>query len=640
MDKSGIRGLRATQIFKKISCDLRWCDECNVPVIGLDKCDRCGSLTRAVRIVPPGDVRLAFEASIRLIRSAIEKSLGIRAAKKLLPPNSFVLLNKVQSFDVAYEVIVDGYSVGIAWYEPIEKRWLFRPAYYGIKIVVDSGCASFADVHENIAPGKIVKRYDIVGEPLSKYIAVRDRRGVLGLGKIIRKGLAIVKTWSIRGQCPTLGRGFSIERAIEANEGRLKALERVAMERIAKALRLGKAFVTVSGGKDSTVVAFIARECGVKNFVFVDTGLELPETYKTVDKLEAVLGGIERLGDPQAFWKTLEVLGPPARDFRWCSRICKLSHISKWCREKGLTVSITGQRRYESVSRALSAPITRSGSLSRGFVVSPIHEWSSLEVLLYIIANGLPLNPLYKAGFDRVGCFMCPTSRLAEFEFVKNVHYDYWSRWEKELEAWRRRWGLPRLWIDLGLWRWRFRYPGEVKKFVRSNNQELEYIHRLEKMVRQYTLLTVEKIEEGVRILMVSKRYRAELQRLRGACVAAGFQLIKTTSNCIECSDAIAKIKMCRECVEMIVKIKSSRDHEKAIRSCRRALKAWFFSVSMLCLRCGLCSHACGRNAVKLGDIDIEKCSSCARCVFICPISMLADPLIELLREITATLQT
>ncbi len=629
MVKRGAKGFEATRIFRRIVCDLRWCDECNVPVVSSDKCGLCGAKTRKVRVVPPGDVRPAFEFDVDIVREAVRSCLGRKAVEKLVPSTSFILLNKVQAFDAAYEVVVDGYSIGIVWYEPVEKRWLFRPAYYGAKIIVDEGCAGFVIVEGNAVPGKIIANYRVIGDVSSRYVALVDAKGNVGLGKLVKGGVAVLKRWDLKGSCPRLGKGRDFKKAIDANIERLEKLERIAINRVVKALRLGKAFVTVSGGKDSTVVAYIASQCGVKNFVFVDTGLELPETYDTVHRLEQLLGSVERIGNPKMFWQAVEVLGPPARDFRWCSRVCKLSHISKWCKSKDANVSVTGQRRYESVSRALAQPIMRSGSFSRGFVVSPIHEWSSLEVVLYIFMRGLPLNPLYQRGFDRVGCFMCPTSRLAEFDLVKSIYVDRWSRWEEVLERWRRRWELPRIWVDLGLWRWRLSYPAEVLKYCRD--PRILGVQYLESLVKEHSVVTVERRSDSLIVTMYSKRYRADVKRLLGAAYAVGLRVIKVTPDRVELVDRNAKVVMSCEGVEVYTEFVNK---ERLLRVYRRALKAWFFSVSALCLGCNLCELVCGKSLVKRGIIDTRGCGSCARCVFVCPISMLAEPIIKLVERV------
>jgi len=73
---------------------------------------------------------------------------------------------------------------------------------------------------------------------------------------------------------------------------------------------------------------------------------------------------------------------------------------------------------------------------------------------MYIEMNKLEPNPLYYAGYERIGCFMCPASTLAELVLLEETHPDIWGKWLEVLEYWRRRLDLPREWIDYALWRW------------------------------------------------------------------------------------------------------------------------------------------------------------------------------------------
>ncbi|MGB3219736.1 MAG: phosphoadenosine phosphosulfate reductase family protein, partial [Anaerolineae bacterium] len=61
--------------------------------------------------------------------------------------------------------------------------------------------------------------------------------------------------------------------------------------------------VSLSGGKDSTALAIYMRDrIPDVEYVFCDTGEELPETYEYLDKLEVFLGSeIKRLRAKQSF---------------------------------------------------------------------------------------------------------------------------------------------------------------------------------------------------------------------------------------------------------------------------------------------------------------------------------------------------
>ena len=630
MSPKRVKGVKATEIFRRIACGLHWCDACNVPIVGVSKCPLCGSVTRKVKLAPPGDVRIAFESDLDILRRAARECLGAKAVEKIVPRDSFVLLNRIQAIDVAYEVLVDGYSVGTLYFDPEVMKWSFRLMYYGAKLAIEEELAGYLVVNK-IIPGKVVHEDEVLekrGDLSGKFVVVVDKdRNYYGIAKKVLRGFAIVKKWRI-ALTPKLGKGMDLYRALEANMDRLTYLESLAKSRINKAMRLGKPFVTVSGGKDSSVVAYIASMCGIKNFVFVDTGLELPETYEQVDKLEKVLGfSIERIGDPRAFWKHVEVLGPPARDYRWCSRVCKLAPISTWCKSTGCNVSLVGQRRYESTSRALAGPISVSGSTAKGLVVAPIHEWSSLEVYLYAMLRKIPINELYMKGFDRVGCFMCPTSRLAEFEHVKLVSKESWSRWIEVLERWRRRWGLPKEWIDLGLWRWRFSYPAEIVSYAKKKGFDPR--NMIMRILGSYALASIQVEGRTLKVYVVFRNFKAQIERLYQSLYAVNLKgNLELERNCVTVRNSRSVIVARKDSLE--ISIPTMIGKNKIIRLIRRALKAWFYATPCITM-CRLCENVCHKGAVSKGEIDVSKCSSCAKCVFICPKSVAADNVINMI---------
>ncbi|NIR15141.1 MAG: phosphoadenosine phosphosulfate reductase family protein, partial [Desulfobacterales bacterium] len=47
---------------------------------------------------------------------------------------------------------------------------------------------------------------------------------------------------------------------------------------------------------------------------------------------------------------------------------------------------------------------------------NPIQNWNALEVWLYIFKEKADFNPLYNQGYHRMGCYLCPSSPLAELE--------------------------------------------------------------------------------------------------------------------------------------------------------------------------------------------------------------------------------
>ena len=82
--------------------------------------------------------------------------------------------------------------------------------------------------------------------------------------------------------------------------------------------------LSLSGGKDSTALAIHMRD-QVKEmeYVFCDTGKELPETYDYLNRVEAYLGKpIVRLNADYSFDHMLDKFSGflPSPRMRWCTR--------------------------------------------------------------------------------------------------------------------------------------------------------------------------------------------------------------------------------------------------------------------------------------------------------------------------------
>src|SRR5690554_2405521 len=90
----------------------------------------------------------------------------------------------------------------------------------------------------------------------------------------------------------------------------------------------------LSGGKDSTALAiFLKGKVPGIEYVFTDTGAELPETYEYLDKLEAFLKAkIVRLNSEKSFDYLLKKHGDylPSPRARWCTAEMKIRSFEKF----------------------------------------------------------------------------------------------------------------------------------------------------------------------------------------------------------------------------------------------------------------------------------------------------------------------
>jgi 3'-phosphoadenosine 5'-phosphosulfate sulfotransferase (PAPS reductase)/FAD synthetase len=172
--------------------------------------------------------------------------------------------------------------------------------------------------------------------------------------------------------------------------------------------------LSVSGGKDSTASILALREANIPaRYVFADTGWELPPTYDYLGTLERLLGiTIDRVGVPGGMVaKIRHRAGFASRMQRWCTRELKVFPLQAYHQAirdtEGLdTLSVTGMRAEESEERAKLAEYEFDKRWG-GYVWRPLLRWTVADVLAIHNRHNIPVNPLYKLGFSRVGCGPC-----------------------------------------------------------------------------------------------------------------------------------------------------------------------------------------------------------------------------------------
>jgi phosphoadenosine phosphosulfate reductase len=84
---------------------------------------------------------------------------------------------------------------------------------------------------------------------------------------------------------------------------------------------------------------------------------------------------------------------------------------------------------------------------------APIHHWTALHVWLYLFMEKASYNVLYEQGFDRIGCYMCPSSDIAVLRMIEEKYPDLWKDWTEKLEEWRKKHDLKPEWVQEARWR-------------------------------------------------------------------------------------------------------------------------------------------------------------------------------------------
>lgn len=441
-----------------------------------------------LRLTEPGDARPAFRYDLERLRAAMQFEFGDNRVYSKFVEGKFVLLNKVPHWDVMYEVVSSGNVIGQLYYDPFALTWRFRLTHEGAYLALQQNLVETVVADPPIHSGRTLGSQ--VGLS-ARQVVILDRRGVIrGVGEVSSSGVVVTKSFHERSlpvECSE--KHATVEDVIKHNDEGLEAM----VERSTNYLRRLKqryntaVVVSYSGGKDSLVALDLTcRALGDIELIFNDTGLELPDTISNVERVANYYGcklNVASAGN--AFWRGVEIFGPPGRDYRWCCKVAKLVPIARLTKARWPTgaLNVVGQRAYESINRAKSPLIWRNKWIPHMISTTPIQYWSQLACWLYILKYRLPYNRLYEEGFDRLGCYLCPSCALAEYQDVKRLYPHLWGQWSSLLSEWKRRLDMPDEWVELGLWRWLS--PSTAKlRIIRNlpgyaSDWKKEYINRL-----------------------------------------------------------------------------------------------------------------------------------------------------------------
>ena len=192
----------------------------------------------------------------------------------------------------------------------------------------------------------------------------------------------------------------------------LAAKVRQTVARLREAAALGKTALASSlSAEDMVLTDLIVRE-GLPISVFtLETGRLAPETLGMIDKITAHWGipvDVYR-PNPDAVARYVTANGRDAFyesvDLRQaCCGIRKVEPLKRAL--AGKAAWITGQRRDSSVTRADLHD--REHDEVHGIEkFNPLADWSWADVLAYVAARDVPVNPLHARGYPSIGCDPC-----------------------------------------------------------------------------------------------------------------------------------------------------------------------------------------------------------------------------------------
>ncbi|MFA6805606.1 MAG: phosphoadenosine phosphosulfate reductase family protein [Candidatus Methanomethylophilaceae archaeon] len=619
---------------------LRWCFACNLPIMESKECPVCGARTKEMELTPPADSRPAFDSDIRKIRGLIDGNFGEGTGKGVIPDGHLVILNKCPAIDRMDEVLCDGVVVGTMRYD-IGAGWQFIIRPQGAMriqgkitrgyVVCDPGAVKFVQDSKNLmAPGvndahPEVKNGDevIIVDPDMKIIATGLAKMSAEDMKAHVKGVGVKTRWYKPEELVVPGAPHTWDDAVEANrkimEKRIEEAAGFIRNTIAK--HDLPAVVSFSGGKDSLATLLLTIDAGEKlPAMFVDTGLEFSETVQHVHDVckRHDIKLIEEKAPVDAFFGNLPQFGPPGKDYRWCCKTNKLGPMVAAITKNfpNGVLSFIGQRKYESEARNAKPRVWENPWTPGQIGASPIQNWSAMHIWLYLFMKKEPYNVWYSKGLDRIGCFMCPASDLAEFDIVKAA--DRYKQWDDFLNKYMEDNGLPQEWKTYGLWRWK-KVPQSIRDEIkRVTGKEVPELTRKTKSSESGPISI--KIQDGYSPCTMGYSIEAALSRpidldkLEPFTHALGWVINYNKEEGYIEADYVTFYADGAIISKAFVENDAKNHMDEAFQLVVRAEQ---------CVGCGLCAARCKSGALYMKDgkvaIHEDKCIFCKDCYGPCP---------------------
>lgn len=388
---------------------------------------------------------------------------------------------------------------------------------------------------------------------------------------------------------------------------------------------LNAAFVSFSGGKDSTVVSDLVRKAlGNPSIIhiFGNTTLEFPQTYEYIERFKSANRKTPVLraeNKEQDFFNLCESFGPPSRSLRWCCTIFKTGFIGEKIKktfdDRKTVLTFYGIRRSESTSRSTYERSSEGRKISKQLVASPIIDWFDYDIWLYLLTTGIDFNKAYRLGYARVGCWCCPNNS-AWSQFLASVYMpELYEKFYGILLNFAKKMGKtnPEEYVTSGGWKARQGGAGiELSKNVAIDfkpcaTDALSFNYSLNRPIskemyeffKPFGILDFEmgKARLG-EVYILDFVTRQPIMKLQG----------RIGSNELRISILSTPIAARTKTVEIELKFKCQ------------------ITKYQLCVGCHACENACKHNAIKLikngpGDsdydyvIDEDKCVHCFECI-------------------------
>jgi len=622
---------------------IRWCKNCNIPIIEMKKCPVCSYPTFLVHLSGVGDVRPAFKINIERIRNIINSQYGTPSGQILIPNNKIILLNRVPRVKSRQmEVIIDGQIIGKVKYNEEILKFIFIPSIEGAKRLYAAGKGNWIKIapNKNFKIFQFLDKEDIIDSNLTclqpnDLVFIVRKNHVIGIGKPTSKKFKSDKKFvQILNLQPKfknneLPGGQSWSQVIKANNKILNKYEEESILFIKKIKDLYKELkVTVpfSGGKDSLVtVALTMKALDDFTVNYVKSEIEFPETNKYVVDCIKKLGLLNKyiqIDEPRDLKTISELLGPPQLDNRWCCKIYKFGPTNKLYRKQfpDGCLSFVGLRSYESNSRTLNYRLNINPWLPNAYSVHPIYDWNALLIWLYIFKNNLPINPIYEHyGRERVGCWICPFQDPSNFHLLREDHENLWKYLKQILKQYIGHYQISDDFIIYGLWRW-IEPPQKVKNWAKSKKIALIPLKNIKQNEKKILHINNETKSKNIFKINGMIENFSNINNILNIINIIGKPYINTTENSLNINIKNGNLKIFSD-----GNFEITADNKDIANELIKNLKSTLLRLQY-CIGCLNCLSICDQGAIyQISSelpplINSNKCIHCLKCNYWCPI--------------------
>jgi len=369
--------------------------------------------------------------------------------------------------------------------------------------------------------------------------------------------------------------------------------------------------VSFSGGKDSQVTLDLATRVipseDIK-VVYSDTGYELPSSLQLYKQVEEIYIGkypqiefyvAKNHEEVLHYW---EMIGSPSNVHRWCCGIMKTAPLYKLLKEVSSlgrqphVLSFIGTRAEESLRRASYQKVAKDAKHANVINVSPILNWNTTEVWLYLFLNGLPINTGYRYGLGRVGCIVCPFGADFNDYICNHVFPETAAPFISKIREFVRKGGIKDVdnYIKKGSWKIRaggkgYETPSKISLISSSQSPDFKALVTCPK----------ENIFEWMKVLGPSF-WKQSVGVYEGQ-IRYNRVIVEVQMTIDEKNDTV------------LIEIPNVQQNPQFVSHIRRILNKVTY-----CVHCELCEVECPTGAlsvVPIVKIDEKRCVHCHRCL-------------------------